>query len=100
MLDGIFKTVGKKKVVTERFRYPAVELLITQRYLDEEPSFYNYAEWYFNDLHTLNEQLAVWEQFMESTDRWLEENREKWYNDFKRYGDQLIAAQKKLDATS
>lgn len=95
LLHEIYEFI-EKEYVTDRFRLPSVELLITQRYLDEPPSFYKVAENYFSWLLAMNEQLALWEQVGESVDEWFKESKEDVYKVFNKFKRKLAQAHKKL----
>ena len=49
-----------RTIKTDRFRLYATELLATNRYVDEDSSFYEFAEIYLGALSTLNSQLELW----------------------------------------
>jgi hypothetical protein len=65
------KDPKNRQFVTRRFRTAAVELLTTSRYLDEEQSFYNWAEVYLNGLLSINAQLSSWEYSPDSMEKWI-----------------------------
>ena len=96
ILEKIYKSIKEEGITTARFRFPSVELLITHRYLDEDSSFYEHAEWYYDYLLMMNEQLALWEQFPETTEEWFSEMKKNLYDYFKKYEKALDATQKKL----
>jgi len=56
---------------TGRFQIAATELLVTNRYLDEEPEFYDSVEVYYGWLVRLNSQLNFWEPNPDGTEKWL-----------------------------
>lgn len=66
IVEDIYNEVKKpdkeRERIIARFRTLAVELLITNRYLDESPSFYEMAETYCNWMRGLNEELSTFEQ--------------------------------------
>lgn len=62
---------GNKTYVTFRFRYSAIELLVTNRYLDEQDSFYARTEEEYGNLLMINEQLSLWEVSQDVTEQWL-----------------------------
>jgi len=57
--------------ITYRFRVSAAELLITNRYVDEDPSFFKLAEQYLTYIIAINDQLNSWEHSPEPTEKWL-----------------------------
>ncbi len=65
------KNPEERTFVEERFRLLATELLITQRYLDDDDQFFDDAENYFNELAIINEKLTLWEEIPEEIDEWL-----------------------------
>ena len=56
---------------TNRFRVSAIELLITNRYIDEDESFFKLADAYLNEVISVNNQLNIWYSSPESTAKWL-----------------------------
>jgi hypothetical protein len=66
-LESIIKQVQSNrddpqnsKIVTARFRLRAAELLATNRYIDEDQSFYTVVENYLDILTMMNTQLELW----------------------------------------
>jgi hypothetical protein len=57
--------------VTSRLRFSAIELLVTNRYLDEEDSFYARTEEEYNNRIMENEQLSLWEMSPDVTEQWF-----------------------------
>lgn len=90
------KDTTKRIIPTERFILPSLELLITNRYLDEDDNFYLWSETIYNQLWIRNDQLAVWEQAPNSTEKWLLETKNTVTSNLKTYGGLLRKAQKKL----
>ena len=84
--------------VTERLRSSSVELLITHRYLDEKSSFYKIAETYSRWVLSINQQLALWEHFDKTVEKWLLDEKQTIYEIFKGYKKQLERVRKKLFA--
>ena len=74
------KKKDTEKVVTSRMRFTAVELLVANRYIDAEDSFYTKAENYLNNVTSFNEQISAWDIGTEKvrTEQWLLEH-EKVY---------------------
>ena len=88
----------KRKVVTRYLLSPALELLTTNRYLDKEDFFYELAEVCLYNVTSGNKQLAAWEQFPESTEKWFLRNAKKGKHVFTRLQKELNDIQKKLVA--
>jgi len=65
------KDPEKREFTTERFGLSAVELLITNRYVDEDQSFFELAEEYSNRFNSLNSQVNIWEYSPNATEQWL-----------------------------
>jgi len=65
------KNPKKRMFATARFRVSAAELLITNRYVDEDPSFFKLAEQYLTYIIAINDQLNSWEHSPEPTEKWL-----------------------------
>lgn len=71
------KKSGEDQFPTVRFRTMAIELLITNRYVDEEQIFFELAEQCWKVIEAINDQLRVWESSDPSMEEWLlgEEDR-------------------------
>jgi hypothetical protein len=54
-----------------RFRKNAIELLLTTRYLDQEPSFYFDIENYFYRLNAINTQLDLWPTHQKAVEAYI-----------------------------
>ena len=92
------KEPEKRAYVTGRLLYPAVELLITHRYLDEEDAFYKLAESCFAGILARNEQLAVWEQSPNITEKWFLRYTKGFIKTLEKHREKLSTIQKKLTA--
>lgn len=65
------KTPSKRTVATTLFRISAAELLIINRYVDEDQSFYGLIERYSSRVTAINNQMNIWEVSPDSTEKWL-----------------------------
>jgi hypothetical protein len=65
------KKSGEDQFPTVRFRTMAIELLITNRYVDEEQKFFELAEQCWKVIEAINDQLRVWESSDLSMEEWL-----------------------------
>ena len=65
------KNPGKRQFSTERFGTSAAELLITNRYVDEDQVFFFLAEETLIWADSMNEQLNLWQHSPADTERWL-----------------------------
>lgn len=65
------KNPSKRKFVTELFRISAAELLVVNRYVDEDQSFYELTELYLSTITAINNQINLWEVSPGSTEKWL-----------------------------
>lgn len=65
------KAPANRGFATARFRGSAVELLITNRYVDEPQTFFESAESYLNEISMWNDQLNAWEHSPDATEKWL-----------------------------
>ncbi len=74
-----------RKIRPDRFRPWAAELLVTNRYVDEDQSFYLVAERYLNHIAVMNDQLGLWKQYVDPTEKWLLEQEEWTTNAFKAF---------------
>ena len=77
---------GNRRSKPDRLRPWAVELLATNRYVDEDQSFYQLAEKHLNHLVAMNEQLGFWKRYADHTEKWLlvqEETATKYSEEFR-----------------
>jgi hypothetical protein len=72
------KNPKKRMFATARFIVLAVELLITNRYVDEDQSFFESAEKYLSGIVAVNDQLNSWEYSSDSTEKWLLKHENTW----------------------
>lgn len=79
-----------------RFRGPAVELLITNRYVEEDQLFFSLADEYLNGIIALNEKLNFWEHSPEATEDWFLQNEKKKLNIFNKFKSEVEDCHKKL----
>jgi hypothetical protein len=103
LLQNVEKRVAKnkknpkdKEYTTSRFMSAAVELLLIDRYLDEDKAFYETIGACFASIPALNDMLRNWRLYSDSVEYWFEENANVYYERFKKHKEVLIAAQKKL----
>lgn len=96
VLDRIYKKIEGETVVTARLRTSSTELLITNRYLDEDSSFYEFAELYFDFVHSMNEALILWLSDGARFKKWSAQERKDYYEVFEDYAKALDNAKKKL----
>jgi hypothetical protein len=61
----------KGSFVTNRLRCSAIELLMTNRYLDEGDSFYERTEEQYGNVIMINDQLSLWEMSPDQTEKWF-----------------------------
>lgn len=57
--------------VTNVMGQAAIELLLTNRYLDEEAEFYFIATLYLNQITPINTQINAWKGASDNTDKWF-----------------------------
>ena len=60
-----------RRRMPDRLRPWAVELLATNRYVDEDQSFYQLADTYLNRLIAINNQIGFWKPYADPTEKWL-----------------------------
>lgn len=103
LMGDIYQRLKKEKppIPPGRFRFQSIGLLVTQRYLDEEPSFYESAEDYLVTLQAANEVLGYWPLpgGRPTTEKWLSRTKEILYEYSKTYQDKLKKAREKLLAS-
>ena len=71
---------GKKasrKYATGLFRLAAVEMLVVDRYIDADETFYEAAEKYVDELIRINERLSAWPSRPDSVEPWLLERQKE-----------------------
>lgn len=90
------RDLGERNFATERLGVSAVQLLTTNRYIDEGPSFFEPAEEYLMWLNTMNEQLNVWPLYTDSVQEWLMENAKQGQKLTKELRTQVKAARQTL----
>ncbi len=75
-----------RRVSADRFRIIGIELLITNRYADEDKPFFELAEKCWSRLFGINEQLSSWNKSSEITEKYILKINEETKNiieDFK-----------------
>ena len=82
--------------ITYRFRVSAAELLITNRYVDEDPSFFKLAEQYSTYIIAINDQLNAWESSTDATEKWLLKQEGSAAKLLKNFRAKVVAAHKKV----
>jgi len=90
------KNSSKRTFVTNLFRTPAAELLVVNRYVDEDQSFYKLTERYLSRITTMNNQITIWEVKPDSTEKWLisvETSTAELLNEFKA---RVVVAREKI----
>ncbi len=92
------RTGRRYGVVTGRMRSAAVELLITDRYLDESEEFYQLAEYYYDWIPRMNETLNDWRQKenRKRVENWLSTNTSRAIRSADRFRIVLYKARKSL----
>lgn len=79
-----------------RFRFSAVELLITNRYIDEDASFFKSGEYYAVNIVRLYEQLNLWQNSPDAIEQFLLKNIEQWRRDSEEFKNKVETARDKL----
>ena len=90
------KNPSKRAFPGARFRYCAVELLITNQYIDEDKSFFRLAEMYFADIIMCYEQLNLWQNYPDTTEKFLLERIELYRSSCEEFKTKVEAARDKL----
>jgi hypothetical protein len=105
ILTEVMSTIEKNKknpkdkgVVTSRFRSAAIELLLTDRYLNEDASFYNIVSTCLVSVHALNDQLRSlnYKAGPEGTETWFEKYGKMYFERFDKNREVLDATKKRL----
>jgi len=85
--------------VTDFCRTPAVELLITNRYVDEEQAFYRSAEIYLSTILALNGRIGDWPQRRDSIEKWFLGQQEGVEDILNKFNGKVTAAREELAKT-
>ena len=85
-----------RKFIAARFRPWAVELLVTNCYVDEDRSFYQLAEKYLDSLARIDGQLRHWVNLEERVEKSLLEQEEKTLNGFKDFKNNVETVRAKI----
>ena len=86
----------ERRVSTRRFRVPSAELLIVNRYIDEDQTFYKSIEDYVSELVAWCEQLNVWEYSADNTEKWFLKREAEAKELIERTKQQVTAARDKV----
>ncbi len=90
------KNPSKRAYLTTRFRISAVELLVTNRYIDEDDSFFELAEEYMSDIVTANDQLKAWAIKPKITEEYFLKKVESWDENLKKFKDRILSAREDI----
>lgn len=90
------KNPDKRQFTIARFRTVAIELLITNRYVDENQTFFELAEKYWNWIEGINNQLRKWESSSDLTEKWLLGNEKTYVQLIERLKGEVEVARDKL----
>ncbi len=85
-----------RHIFTGRLRTSAAGLLVTNRYIDENASFFLLAESCLSEMVTLNDQFCLWEGNPLSTEEWLMKNIGNVINDLEQLKTLATAAYSKI----
>ena len=112
MFSHIYSTIKKNRkkkdaetftylCPTSRFRYSALSLLVTNRYLDVKESFYDLAEDLLECCITWNTQLNDWANDNEETQKWFLKKyiRKEMDNALTKFGEKIEAIKERLETT-
>lgn len=89
---------GEIRCVTDRLKTTATELLIANRYLDEDKRFFKLAENAYTHCLAINDELAIWSNQTKGADNWLSdpESVNRWNLRFSEYRENIIRIREKL----
>ena len=62
---------SERSVPTTRLLKAAIELLVTNQYVEAETEFFETAETLLGDILAINDQLSIWEAKPNSTENWI-----------------------------
>ncbi|MBN1762485.1 MAG: hypothetical protein JW878_05345 [Methanomicrobia archaeon] len=91
------KNPEKRRYVTKRFRFSAIELLVTNRYIDEVQRFFKSAESVLDSCLAVNEMLNSWSYKPNGVEKWfLKKDVQKWKEIISRFRDTVEQARENL----
>jgi len=90
------KTPTKRRYVTERFGMSGVQLLWTDRYVDEDMLFYKLADEYLHWLAGLNGELSNWPTYPDTVQEWFLKNSDEPMGIIKEFQTRARAARRTL----
>lgn len=102
-MEAVLKTAqenqqnpSNRNFPSARFRFSAVELLITNRYIDEDASFFKSAEYYAVNIVRLYEQLNLWQNSPDAIEQFLLKSIDPWRRDSEEFKNKVETARDKL----
>jgi hypothetical protein len=99
IMDNVEKNMKSSKVpemVSSSLGKAAVELLLTNRYIDAGNDLYISGLSYLNKITALNGRISEWRQSYEMTDRWFLKSKEDAVSDFKDFHDRIDVIRKTM----
>jgi hypothetical protein len=104
VLEEVAKTIRRNQknpkkqriFTTWRLRHAATELLITNRYVEEDSEFFKVMEDCWDMITMTNDQLGLWEHTPETTEPWLLGDSEESRKLVKICAEKVAAARQKL----
>ena len=94
------KHLGEREFITERFGLSAIQLLTTNRYVNEEETFYEVAEECLMRLQSMNGQLSEWTLYPDPVQEWLIDHTEQARKCIEELKTRVSTAQTKLKRQS
>lgn len=94
------KNLGEREFITERFGVSAIQLLTTNRYVNEEETFYEVAEECLMWLQSMNGQLSEWTLYPDPVQVWLMDHTEQARKCIEELKTRVSTVQKKLNRQS
>lgn len=90
------KDPENRNYASGRFSFSSVELLITNRYIEEDQSFYKLSEEYLTNIIRLNSALNEWFGNSDRIENWLLKNKDDWIRLFNEFRESIEKAYEKL----
>lgn len=87
-----------KFVTTHRFRSPAIELLVTTRYVDQDEDFYVSSREVLHLIYSYNSQLDMWEVKKGIFEKWFLERFDKNNKDIKDFIEIITTIREELSS--
>jgi hypothetical protein len=99
--DDAARNLTKKKATemvmsAARMRSSSIELLVTNRYIEESRDFYNQADLCFSDAIKMNESLAGWLGNTTHSDKWISQNAPALIRTLSKFTEMVVSTREEI----